>query len=75
MPNGERLEQTPLPCDKCGAIGLKGSKMTPLSVLLRCPSCSAVQTIPERRRHPRPNRRTSKFPDINPSPGPADDAA
>ena len=61
-------DETParLACLKCGAIGLKGTKMTPLSVLLRCPACAAVQTIAERRAHPRENRRTFRFPAIDP---------
>lgn len=56
----------PIACHSCGAGGLKGSKMTPLTVLLRCPACAAVQTIAERRQHPRENRRTSRFPDVGP---------
>ena len=60
-PNGN-----PIVCQNCGTDGLKGSKVTPLTVLLRCPACAAVQTIAERRKHPRENRRTSRFPDVKP---------
>ena len=65
--NGDEGRQDQLSCGQCGATGLKGIKLTPQSVLVRCPKCAALQTIPERRQHPRESQRTSRFPAIDPT--------
>lgn len=56
---------SPMPCRRCGAAHLRGTKVTPQSVMLRCPRCGDVQTIPERRAAPRPGPRVTSFPALD----------